>query len=224
MGMTGPGTLLLSVLILLLPLSAQQIPPDPLAFTTKELPKARLWDRYVFEFQTSGGIPPYGWQVVAGTPPRNLVLNDSGVLVGVVDQPGKFDFTVLVHDDERPPKQQRQKFVVDTEAPLLAEWDHKAQVNGQRIEGSVKVSNQTGRDFDLTFIVLAVNEIGRATAIGYQHFWLKKNTRDLALPFGETLSTGNYVANVDVVGEEPISNQIFRARLVTARESITQGP
>jgi hypothetical protein len=103
-------------------------------------------------------------------------------------------------------------------------WNRKAQVNGQRIDGSVKVSNRTGRDFDLTFVVLAVNDIGRATAIGYQHFPLKKNTRDLTLPFGDTLSPGNYTVNVDVVGEEPISNRIFRARLVTEKESITQGP
>jgi hypothetical protein len=86
------------------------------------------------------------------------------------------------------------------------------------------VSNQTDRDFDLTVIVLAVNDIGRATAIGYQHFNLKKETRDLDIPFGETLSRGNYAVNVDVVGEEPISNRIFRARLVTGKETVTQGP
>jgi len=97
-------------------------------------------------------------------------------------------------------------------------------VNGQRIDGSIKVSNRSGRDFDLTFIVLAVNDIGRATAIGYQHFPLKKNTRNMEIPFGENLSPGNYAVNVDVVGEEPQSNRIFRARLVTGKESITQGP
>jgi hypothetical protein len=100
----------------------------------------------------------------------------------------------------------------------------KAQVNDQRIDGSIKISNHSGRDFDLTFIVLAVNDIGRATAIGYQHFPLKKNTTDMEIPFGETLSAGNYAVNVDVVGEEPISKNIFRARLVTGKESITQGP
>jgi hypothetical protein len=110
------------------------------------------------------------------------------------------------------------------ETPFSVEWDRKAQANGQRIDGAVKVSNRTGRDFDLTFVVLAVNEIGRATAIGYQHFSLKRNTRDFALPFGDTLSAGNYTVNVDVVGEEPVSNRIFRARLVMPKQTIAQGP
>ncbi len=110
------------------------------------------------------------------------------------------------------------------ETPLKAEWGRKARVTGARIDGSLKVSNRTGRDFDLTVIVLAVNDIGRATAIGYQHFPLKKDTRDLEISFGDTLSPGNYAVNVDVVGEETISNRIFRARLVTGKEQVTQGP
>ena len=71
-------------------------------------------------------------------------------------------------------------------AGLLVQWNNVAKINGQRIEGSVKVSNQTGDDFDLTAIVLAVNDIGRATAIGYQHFSLKHETIDFEIPFGET--------------------------------------
>jgi hypothetical protein len=34
---------------------------------------------------------------------------------------------------------------------------------------------------------LAVNDIGRATAIGYQHFGLKHETIDFEIPFGENL-------------------------------------
>jgi hypothetical protein len=47
---------------------------------------------------------------------------------------------------------------------------------------------------------------------------------DMEIRFGEALSSGNYAVNVDVVGEEPISEHIFRARLVTGRESVTQSP
>jgi hypothetical protein len=151
-------------------------------------------------------------------------LSDEGIISGDLNQPGEFQFTVLLRDNSRPPKETKRQLVLKTEIPLTADWMRKAQVNGQRIDGSVKISNHSGRDFDLTFIVLAVNDIGRATAIGYQRFPLKKDTMDMEIPFGETLSTGNYVVNVDVVGEEPISKQIFRARLVTGKESITQGP
>ena len=174
--------------------------------------------------QASGGFEPYHWRVVDSSLPRTLWLSDEGIISGDLNQPGELQFTVLVRDNSSPPKQAKQKVVLRTETPLTADWLHKAQVSGQRIDGSVRVSNHSGRDFDLTFIVLAVNDIGRATAIGYQHFPLKKNTIDMEIPFGETLSPGNYAVNVDVVGEEPVSNRIFRARLVTQKESITQGP
>jgi hypothetical protein len=204
---------------------AQQPPvPDSLSVSTKALPKAALWEPYVANLQAAGGIEPYHWHVVAGSLPRGFVLNEGGTLTGVPDEPGEYEFTVLLTDNDKPPKQGKQQLVLSAETPMTAEWLRKAQVNGQRIDGSIKVSNHTGRDFDLTFIVLAVNDIGRATAIGYQHFPLRKDTRDMEIPFGDTLSTGNYVVNVDVVGEEPVSYRIFRARLVTGNEAITQGP
>jgi hypothetical protein len=204
---------------------AQQTPVlDSLSISTKELPKASLWEPYVANMQASGGIEPYHWHVIAGSLPRGFVVNEGGTLTGVLDEPGEYEFTVLVTDNNKPPKQGKQQLVLSAETPMTAEWRRKAQVNGQRIDGSIKVSNHTGRDFDLTFVVLAVNDIGRATAIGYQHFSLKKDTRDTEIPFGDTLSPGNYAVNVDVVGEEPISHRIFRARLVTGKESITQGP
>jgi len=131
---------------------------------------------------------------------------------------------LLVRDSNNPPEQVNKKFVLSVETPFTAEWDHKTRVNGQRIDGSVNVSNRTGRDFDLTFVVLAVNEIGRATAIGYQHFPLKKDSRDFNIPFGDSVSRGMYSVNVDLVAEEPVSGRIFRARLVTEKQQITQGP
>jgi len=108
--------------------------------------------------------------------------------------------------------------------PLPADWADQAKVNGRRIEGSLKVSNQTGSDFDLTVIALAINDLNRATAIGYQHFLLKRDTTDQEIPFGENLARGNYAVNIDVVGEEASSGRIFRARLMTERLAVTQGP
>jgi hypothetical protein len=189
----------------------------------RELPKAQLWIPYLFRLGASGGIEPYHWALIAGALPRDVKLRDRGDLAGIPDESGQFEFTLLVTDNTRT-IQQKQKMTLNVEVPLTAEWGRRATVNGQRIDGSVKVSNRTGRDFDLTVIVLAVNEISRATAIGYQHFPLKRDTRDLDIPFGDTLSPGTYAVNVDVVGEEPVSNRIFRARLVSGQESITQGP
>jgi hypothetical protein len=152
-----------------------------------------------------------------------LKLTEDGEISGTPQETGQFDFILQVTDSNSPPNQVQKKFTLSLEPALTVEWSRKATVNGLRIDGSIKVSNHTGRDFDLTMVVLAVNEIGRATAIGYQRFPLKENTRDLEIPFGDSLSTGNYQVNVDVVAEEPVSNRIFRSRLVT-KQSVTQGP
>jgi hypothetical protein len=190
----------------------------------KDLPKVSLWEPYSFRLQASGGIEPYHWHLIGGSLPRGITLEPSGELTGTTEETGQFEFTVLVTDNNRPQQQLQKTFMLSVEIPLSAKWSRRPTVNGQRIDGSIKVSNNTGRDFDLTFIVLAVNEIGRATAIGYQHFPVKRDARDMEIPFGDTLSRGNYAVNVDVVGEEPVSNRIFRVRSVAENQQITQGP
>lgn len=203
--------------------------PSELTIVTKELPPASLWsnygekNQYGFRLQAGGGVGPYHWRIVSGTLPRGLRL-DNDEITGIPDENGNFQFALEVLDSNNPPAEAQKAVVLTVETPFSAEWGRKAQVNGQRIEGSVKVSNRTGRKLDLTFIVLAVNDIGRATAIGYQHFPLKANTRDLPLPFGDNLSPGNYTVNVDLVAEEPTSKRVFRTRLVTPNETISQGP
>jgi hypothetical protein len=194
-----------------------------LAISSQQIGKASLWNPYSFRLQAAGGAPPYHWRVVSGSLPPGLRLEDDGELSGHIEDSAGAEFTVSVTDNRRALHEEKA-FALQLEKPLLIDWSHKAQVNGTRIDGGVKVSNQTGRDLDLTFVVLAVNDIGRATAIGYQHFSLAKNTKDQELPFGENLSPGNYAVHVDVVGEEAQSNRIFRARLVVPKQAITQGP
>lgn len=218
-------TLLAAIVLLAIPMRSQQHRSAyALALPPSELPKPLLWDPYHLQLPASGGTEPYHWRVIDSTLPRGISLSDGGDLIGVLSDPGPFQFTLLVRDNSRPPKEQKQMYVLRAEVPLTVDWKDHARVNGQRIDGSITVSNHTGRDFDLTFIVLAINNIGRATAIGYQHFPLPKGTRDMELPFGDTLSSGNYAVNVDVVGEEPLSKRIFRARLVSDRKSIAPGP
>jgi hypothetical protein len=202
----------------------QPHPADSLTVPSTELPKPLLWEPCHVQLKVSGGTEPYHWRLVEGSLPNGILLSDAGELAGKLTEPGPFQFTLAVRDNSRPPKEERHVYVLRAEVPLSVDWKHKAHSNGQRIDGSITVSNHTGRDFDLTYIVLAVNDIGRATAIGYQHFSLKRDTEDMELPFGDTLSPGSYAVNVDVVGEEPVSNKIFRARLVSGKESITQGP
>jgi hypothetical protein len=204
---TGPG------------LAQQAQPSGALVVTTKELPAASLWSPYDFRLQAGNGTAFYQWKIVSGSLPAKLEMRESGDIAGMIEAQGDFEFSVQAtgqNSERSAPK----KLTLNVETPLKTSWSRKTQVNGNRIEGSIKVSNTTGRDFDLTFVVLAVNENGRATAIGYQRFPLKTNTRDMELPFGETLPPGSYAVNVDVVGEEPQSKMIFRARLVDPKQTI----
>lgn len=214
----------LALLLFVAGVWAQGPAAGPLTIVTKELPPASLWNpyglehAYGFPLQGEGGVAPYHWHIASGALPRGMKLDEgAGLITGTPEETGEFELTIQLSDKV---ESVRKKYILTIETPLPIKWEHKAMVSGNRIDGSIKVSNQTGRDFDLTFIVLAVNDIGRATALGYQHFRLKKETFDFELPFGQTLSPGNYVVNVDVVGEEPVSHRIFRARLVSEKESI----
>ena len=118
-------------------------------------------------------------------------------------------------DTSRPSQIASRDVELRVVPPLPLEWKDYAKVFGNRIDGKVKVSNGTEDDFDLTFVVLAVAENGRATAIGYQHFVLARGMIGKELPFGETLPSGAYVVNVDAVGEVADQNLIYRERMQT---------
>jgi Putative Ig domain len=198
---------------------------EPLSIQTANVPKAYVRQQYRCRLEARGGISPLKWQVSAGTLPPGLALGEEGTLSGVPTQAGDFHFTVTVSDSGKPAYERSQELLLRVVTPLLAEWGEYPKINGQRVEGAIKVSNGTDRDFDLTVIILAVNEIGRATAVGYQHATLKKESSELAIPFGENLPRGAYEVNVDVVAEVPAIDTIYRARLVTKEKlQVPQGP
>ncbi len=198
---------------------------EPLVIQTTSLPKGYLRQHYETHLEARGGITPLRWEITEGAPPAGIVLGTDGTLSGAPTETGEFKFTVRVTDSGRPAAQRNQQLVLTVVAPLLAQWGRYPQVNGQRLEGSIIVSNQTEQDFDLTAIIMAVNEIGRATAIGYQRVNLKKGTADLEIPFGENLPFGSYELDADAVAEVAATNSIYRARLVPKeRFQIQQGP
>jgi Putative Ig domain len=189
------------------------------------LPNAAPRHAYRFEFHTRHGIPSFKWAVIDGDVPAGLRLSEDGVLSGSPLAAGVFHFTVQVTDTSRPPQTATRLVELRVVPPLLLEWRDDAKVTGNRIDGKVKVSNGTEDDFDLTFVVLAVAENGRATAIGYQRFVLKHGVTSFEIPFGETLPNGGYVVHVDTVAEVPEKDQIYRARLQTKeRLQVVVGP
>jgi hypothetical protein len=179
-------------------------------------PKTYPRARYFFMFQARGNsVPPLHWRVERGALPPGLTLEDNGVLHGASERAGEYRFTVSVTDSGKPQQSSQKDFLIEVVEALTVTWKAPAHVSGSRIEGSVQVSNTTPDDIDLTFIVEAVAENGRATAIGYQHFPLRRGTTDMELPFGENLPYGDYVVNVDAIGEVPEKNVIYRRRLQT---------
>lgn len=155
------------------------------------------------------------WRVLRGALPPGIRLEDDGLLYGEPQRAGEFQFTVSVMEAGKPQQAVEKQFVIRVRSALSLKWKAPAHVNGNRIEGSVEVTNTTPDDIDLTFIVLAVPGDGRATAIGYQHFTLLRGTVEKELPFGETLPHGGYLVHVDAVGEVEAKNLIYRERMVT---------
>ena len=225
MAVSFAAPLLLCFLIVPSVMTAQQSAAtgEPIVISSASLPKGFLRQPYRFQLDTKGGITPLTFKVLSGSLPKGVELSPDGVLAGRPSETGEFGFTAAVTDSGKPAQQKSQKFSLQIIEPLLVKWGRPPKVAGQRVQGSLKVSNQTGDDFDLTMVVLAVNASGRATAIGYQHFDLKKNTLDFEIPFGENLPRGTYRINADVVAEVKETGTIYRSRLV-ARAIVQQGP
>jgi hypothetical protein len=160
-------------------------------------------------------VPPLRWRVESGALPPGIKLEDNGVMHGEAERAGEFQFVVAVRDSNNPQQAVQKRFVIKVEEGIKLAWKVPAHVTGNRIDGSVEVSNTTADDMDLTFDVKAVAENGRATEIGYQHFPLKKGTIAMALPFGETLPHGAYIVYVNLVGEVARRNAIYRQRMQT---------
>jgi hypothetical protein len=189
-----------------------------------ELPDTHPHAPYEMRFRAHGNISTLHWRVEKGALPAGMKLEEDGRLHGKAENSGEFQFTASVTDGGRERAVQKG-FVLRVTSALSLNWKAGAHVNGNRIEGSAQVANTTPDDVDLTFYVLAVAANGRATAIGYQHFVLKRGTMEMELPFGETLPHGGYVVHVDAVGEVAAKNVIYREYLETPGPlQVTVGP
>ena len=189
------------------------------------LPEAYPHRHYEFRFHARGTTSVQHWKVEKGALPPGTTLDDTGLLIGEPQRPGEFQFTISVTDGANRETAVQKAFVLRVVAALAIQWKVPARVMGNRIDGTVEVSNTSLDDMDLTFVVMAVAGNGRATAIGYQHFVLKRGTIGMELPFGETLPHGGYVVHVDAVGEVAPKNLIYRDRMQTPGPlQVTVGP
>ncbi len=105
---------------------------------------------------------------------------------------------------------------------LAFDWKEPPEVRGNAISGSAVLSNQTGHALQVTVIVVAVNQIGRSTALGYQHFSLAAQATSPVIPFGSSPGPGTYTVRADAAAHRKNSHHIFRASKQTASLQITQ--
>jgi Putative Ig domain len=203
--MSRPATLAAVVLFATLA-AAQQ-----LTITTERLTDGVEGRLYYQKLEARGGTAPYRWKKLTGSLPSGVTLDAAGLLTGIPRQAGEFSFTAQVTDASQPANSATRKFTLRVRSQLTIAWTHPPAVDNGGISGEVTVTNGTSESFDVTVIVLAVNENGRATALGYQHFALRPGEQ--AIPFGSPLPRGAYVVHADAIAEIARTRTIRRARL-----------
>jgi hypothetical protein len=179
-----------------------------------ELPGTYPHGTYQVNLHARGNyVPVLRWSVGAGALPPGITLDENGTLHGEAQRAGEYQFVIVVRDGGKPEQAVQKGFSIKVVEGITVAWKVPAHVTGNRIDGSVEVTNSTADDVDLTFDVKAVAENGRATEIGYQRFPLKRGTIAMALPFGETLPHGDYTIYVNVNGEVAARNAIYKQQM-----------
>jgi hypothetical protein len=188
----------------------------PLAITTDSLPEAYTGLEYRAQLTATGGIAPYKWSIEAGDLPKGLSLDAaSGVITGVPTSAEDAHITVQITDSSVPAHSIAKALTLPAIAALVFEWVQPPRVQTNRIDGAVRVSNGSRNDYDITVIVVGINETGRATALGYQRFVLKAKSVGPDIPFGTTLPDGSYVVHADAVAEVAERKLIMKQMLQT---------
>jgi hypothetical protein len=177
------------------------------------------------QLEASGGVTSYNWRVADGSaalPPGLQLDPRSGLISGIPTAAGSFSVRVVVTDSADPPATDTQTFIIEVPDALVLEWKQAPHASKEGIAGSVVVSNQTGHTVDLTVIIVAVNEVGKAFALAEQHFPLNAESDSPTIPFGadNVLPFGKYTIHADAVGEVASENQIYRTRKQTADDFV----
>jgi hypothetical protein len=196
--------------------AAQEVGAPLEIVTERALPRAILAVSYEMKLAATGGVLPRTWDVIAGRLPPGLSLDPvSGIISGAPTALGLYRFALEVSDSDDPADTRSREFTMAVISALVVEWKSVPAVTPDGIAGSVKLANQTANDIDLTMIVVAVNEIGKAFVLGYQQFTFAAQSTIPEVAFGSVLPRGSYIVHVDVIAEVPVTNAIHRARLQT---------
>ena len=197
-------------------LAAWQI--DPLTIAAPSLQSAQAGIPYMVTLRGKGGVSPYSWQLAQGSalPPGLRLHKESGLLTGTPTTAGEYHFTLILSDVNAPPSRVEREFILTVLAGLTIDWRRPPKVSGQQIVGSLLVANHTAQAADLTVIVVAINDIDRVTALGYQHFTIQPN-KEQEIPFGAAPGPGTYQVRADAIAELADEKATLRAAKQTAQ-------
>ena len=174
-------------------------------------PGAIVGEPFVLPLHVNGGTQPFTWQVTSGNLPPGCKLHQrASNISGIPTEPGDYQFTISVGDSNIPQQQATRDFTVHVIAGLTIDWKEAPAVHGTAITGSLVVSNQTPRNFDLTVVVVAVNSIERATTLGYQHINIAAQGTQV-IPFGASPGPETYYVRADAAAHHPGRDRVYRA-------------
>jgi hypothetical protein len=197
----------------------------PLSLASHRSETALISRIFRLQLSATGGVGSYNWRLGDGSGPlpNGLTLDPkSGLISGLPAAPGSFSFRVAVSDSANPPSSETKTFIIEVPEALVLDWKQIPRASKESIAGSVVVSNQTGNAVDLTVVIVAVNETGKAFALAEQHFVLNAESDSPTIPFGaeNVLPFGKYTIHADAVGEVASENQIYRTRKQTAEDFV----
>ena len=180
---------------------------------TSNLPPPEIGVEYKAEIRVVGGRQPYIWTVLQQSLPLGLTLDSTrGVIFGTPQSDAQFSALIQVSDSSEP-SLTITKLLVSNPGPLLAiRWTDRPHISADHMGGALRVKNGSKDDVDLTVIVVAVNEYGKAFALRYEHLALPRGAETPDLQFDSSLPLGQYTLHADAVGEVAAKNAIYRDR------------
>lgn len=183
-----------------------------LAIVPPERPACREQQRCVIDLLASGGRGPFEWWTWQGTLPAGLSLErNSGRISGTPTAAGQSTVSVMVRDASA--RTASLRITITIQSLLEVVWQSAPSLRQTNLSGTLRVTNYSGNEVALTVIVVAVNEIGKAFALGYQHFSLAPEAGSPVIPFGMQMPPGRYRVRADAVGEVAAKKVIYRSAL-----------
>src|SRR4051794_37616036 len=184
---------------------------DQLTITTVAIEPCAVDQSCYQQLHASGGTAPLQWHVLRGSLPEGLQLDaPSGVISGIAASAVQYEVTIEVSDSSNPSRTASRVFSSKTVPALVMDWNAPPALQATSISGSVSVSNNGADVLDLTVIIVAVNETGKAFALGYQHFDLAARTKEQRITFSSQLPGGRYPVRADAIGEVAARRKIYR--------------